>query len=653
MTFGHGADYNYEQWLDRPEVLDQDFDAMEAAGCNVMAVGIFSWSKYEPREGEFHFEWMDGLLDRLHSRGMKAILATPTAAKPAWLSAAYPSSRMVDAQGRRAPHGGRHNHCRTSADYRRLAVALNTKLAERYANHPAVALWHVNNEYGSGRCHCPECLSAFRTWLQKRYGTLEALNKAWWTDFWSHRFETWQQIEPVDPSIQGLMLDWARFTSDQTLDFFLAESEPLRRVTPHIPITTNFHGPDVGLDYFSFAQHLDVASFDSYPRWHADGDDAAVAARAAFHFDLIRGTKGKPFLLMESSPSQTNWQGVSPLKRPGLHVLASVQAVAHGADSVQYFQWRQSRGGEETFHGSVLTNPGSTETRTFREVAEVGRVLKELEPLAGTPVPAEVAVVLDLVNHWALDLSQLPRNLAKGYWDEVLAHHTALTRRGYAVDVVDSSADFSAYKVVVAPMLFLLRPGVAEALTAFVTAGGTLITGYLTGSVDDSTLAYFYGRPGPLAKLLGVKVEETDAIPEARPQTLEYGPVDHRVSYPVRHYADLLAVDAEVHAVFGQDFYTGRPAVTRKVTEKGEAWYVAARADSSFLEEFLAERCRHAGAEPQVAWELPPGVQVRRRGNPGEEALFVMNFNDTEVEVPAAGAPLGLGPYGWRLLTPS
>lgn len=653
MNFGHGADYNYEQWLDRPEVLDQDFDAMEAAGCNVMAVGIFSWSKYEPREGEYHFEWMDGLLDRLHARGMKAILATPTAAKPAWLSAAYPSSRIVDAQGRRAPHGGRHNHCRTSADYRRLAVTINTKLAERYGNHPAVALWHVNNEYGSGRCHCQECLTAFRSWLQTRYGTLEALNKAWWTDFWSHRFEAWDQIDPVDPSIQGLMLDWARFTSDQTLDFFLTESEPLRRLTPHIPITTNFHGPDVGLDYFAFARHLDVASFDSYPRWHAEGNDAAVAARAAFHFDLIRGTKGKPFLLMESSPSQTNWQGVSPLKRPGLHVLASVQAVAHGADSVQYFQWRQSRGGEETFHGSVLTNPGSTETRTFREVAEVGRLLKELAPLAGTPVPARVAVVLDLVNHWALDLSQLPRNLAKGYWDEVLAHHTALCRRGYAVDVVDSTADFSAYQVVVAPMLFLLRPGVAEALEAFVAAGGILIAGYLTGAVDDSTLAFFEGRPGPLSRLLGVTVEETDAVPDGRPQTIAYGPAGHRASCPVRHYADLVATTAEVHGVYGHDFYAGRPAVTRKITGRGEAWYVAARTDAGFLETFLAERCRDAGVEPQVPWPLPPGVQVRRRGTPGNEAVFVMNFNETEVALPTPGRPVVLGAYEWRLLTPS
>jgi len=647
MTFLHGADYNYEQWLDRPEVLDRDFEAMEAAGCNVMSVGIFSWAAYEPREGEYHFEWMDTLLDRLHSRGMKAILATPTAAKPAWLSKAYPSTRMVDAQGHRAPHAGRHNHCRTSKDYRRLAVGINTKLAQRYGNHPALHLWHVNNEYGSGRCHCAECLTAFRAWLQAKYGDLATLNKAWWTDFWSHQFGTWDEIDPVDPSVNGMMLDWARFTSDQTLDFFLAESQPLRDLTPQVPITTNFHGPDVGLDYFAFAPHIDVASWDAYPRWHTEGNDPAVAARTAFHHDLIRSVKNQPFLLMESTPSQTNWQGISPLKRPGLHTLSAVQAVAHGSDSVQYFQWRQSRGGEETYHGSVLTNPGSMDTRTFRDVAAVGKLLKDWAPLAGTHERPRVAVVLDLINHWALELTQIPRNLSKGYWDEVLAHHTALSRQGYALDVVDSTADFSAYQVVVAPMLFLLRPGVVPALEAFVEAGGTLVTGYLSGWVDASGLAFFEGKPGPLAGLLGLRVEETDALPDGRPQTIEMGAPG--TSYPVRHYADLIhAEDAQVHGVFGRDFYAGRPAVTCRKRGRGQAWYVAARTGPEFLGPFLADRCREAGVKPQVEWPIPPGVEVRRRESNGP--LFVMNFNGEPTDVPVPGAPLRLEPYGWRLV---
>lgn len=651
--FLHGADYNYEQWLDRPDVLDRDFEAMEAAGCTVMSVGIFSWAAYEPREGEYHFEWMDGLLDRLHSRGMKAILATPTAAKPAWLSKAYPSSRMVDSHGHRAPHGGRHNHCRTSKDYRRLAVGINTRLAQRYGGHPALHLWHVNNEYGSTRCYCGECLTAFRTWLRARYGDLETLNRAWWTDFWSHRFGDWDEIEPQDPSITGLMLDWSRFTSDQTIDFFLEESRPLRQLTPYIPVTTNFHGPDVGLDYFAFARHIDVASWDAYPRWHTE-DDGAVAARTAFHHDLVRSTKGKPFLLMESTPSQTNWQGVSPLKRPGLHVLASLQAVAHGSDSVQYFQWRQSRGGEETFHGAVLANPGSMDTRTFRDVAEVGRVLKRLAPLAGTPVRTRIAVVLDFENHWALSLAQLPRNLSKSYWDEVLAHHAALGRRGYAADVVDSTADFSQYQVVVAPMLYLMRPGVVQSLEAFVQRGGTLVTGYLTGWVDESGLAFFEGKPGPLSRLLGLKVEETDALPEGRLQTIELGPPGRTRSVPARHYADLITVEgAEVMGTYGRDFYAGTPAVTRRKEGRGQAWYVGARTDSAFLIGFLEERCREAGLLPQVPWTVPPGVEVRSRGEPGAESVFVMNFNAQPVEIPVPENPFELEPFGWRLLTPS
>ncbi|HEX2619804.1 MAG TPA: beta-galactosidase, partial [Phototrophicaceae bacterium] len=371
----HGADYNYEQWLDMPDVLADDFRLMQAAHCNIMSVGIFSWVMLEPEEGRYQFDWLDQLMDSLAKHGMSAALATPSAAPPAWLSYKYPETRRVNNQGIRQPHCNRQNFCYTSTVYREKVCAINMQLATRYANHPALALWHVSNEYGASQCHCELCYDAFRVWLKNRYGDLDTLNHAWWTTFWSHRYTAWEQIEPVDPSNHGLMLDWQRFISDQALDFFIAEAAPLREITPDIPVTTNFMQPDVGLNYWKFAEHIDIISWDSYPRWHQT-DDTITGMQTAFYHDLHRSYKrGQPFLLLESSPSVTNWQGVSRIKKPGMLHLASLQAVAHGSNSVQYFQWRQSRGGEEKFHGAVISHLGSENTRVFRDVAATGKIL--------------------------------------------------------------------------------------------------------------------------------------------------------------------------------------------------------------------------------------------------------------------------------------
>ncbi len=307
----HGADYNYEQWLDMPAVLAEDFRLMKQAHCNVMTVGVFSWSMLEPSEGQFQFDWLDRLMNSLAENDMRAILATPSGARPAWLSQRYPEVRRVNAEGWQEPHRYRHNHCRTSPVYREKCQVINTKLAERYSDHPALLMWHVSNEYDGQPCHCKLCYDAFRAWLKTRYESLDALNHSWWTTFWSHRYTDWEQIEPVDELIHGLMIDWQRFISHQTLDFFLAESQPLRTITPQIPITTNFMRPNVGLDYWEFAPHIDVISWDNYPLWHS-GDDVQTAVEASFFHDLHRSFKqGQPFLLMESTPSVTNWPGIS------------------------------------------------------------------------------------------------------------------------------------------------------------------------------------------------------------------------------------------------------------------------------------------------------------------------------------------------------
>ncbi|MBS3967553.1 MAG: beta-galactosidase [Truepera sp.] len=637
----HGADYNYEQWLSYPDVLEADFRAMREAKINTVSIGIFAWSMLEPGEGDYRFEWLDVLMDRLAQEGLNAILATPSGARPAWLDARYPEVRQVDAQGRRQPHGGRHNHCRTSPIYRAKCIAINTCLAERYRGHPALFMWHVSNEYGATPCHCELCYDAFRSWLRTSYGDLDTLNHAWWTTFWSHCYSDWQQIEPLDPSIHGLMLDWQRFTSDQTIDFFLAESAPLRELTPEVPITTNFMQPEVGLNYHKFAQHVDIVSWDSYPCWH-QGDDIATAVQTAFFHDLQRSYLKRPFMLMESTPSVTNWQGLSRPKQPGMHLLASLQALAHGSNTVQYFQWRQGRGGSEKFHGAVLDHSGSTATRVFREVAEFGQALTRLNGLQKANVAANIALIYDFENAWALANAELPHSREKRYQERCIAHYRALWRQQANCDVLSANSDFDSYQLLIAPMLYLMNEEVAARLEAFVLGGGTLVTTYLSGLVNESDLAHLGGFPPPFRRTLGLRVTETDAFASADAQGVVFsgaGPLGLEGHYTSGHYADLVQLEgAEALASYNKEFYTGSPAVTVHRYGAGEAYYLATRLEDRGLFEFYRALLARIGLAAGGR-TLPEGISVRRRG----EHLFVMNFSGTARHLAAdVLAPFGL-----------
>ncbi|MDR2478296.1 MAG: beta-galactosidase [Treponema sp.] len=632
----HGADYNYEQWLDFPDTLDTDLAYMREAGVNVLSAGIFSWAMLESKEGVNHFDWLDDCFERLYRNGQKIILATPSGSKPAWLSEQYPEVCQMTVEGRRQPHGGRHNHCRTSIQYRKACVRINTMLAERYGSHPALILWHVSNEYNGMPCYCPQCLAAFREWLKKRYQTLEALNAAWYTSFWSHRYSSWEQIFPADSSINGLMLDWQRFTSDQTIDFFLAESEPLRRITPGIPVTTNFQMPDIGLDYHRFSRHVDIVSWDNYPEWHRDSDDTSTAIKAGFFHDLSRSYKGKSFLMMESSPGATSWQGVSKKKRKGMHALSSIQAIAHGSDSVQYFQWRQSRGGAEQFHDAVITHIGDNKTRIFREVASLGTMLQKLGSLSGSGVEAQAAVAYDFQSGWALDNAQLPRNIEKNYQAECIDHYGAFWKAGVHCDVISPEfSNFDQYRLIVFPMLYMLREETAEKIRAWVARGGVAVATYLTGLVNESGLCYTGGTPGNLTGVFGLAVEETETIAEY--ENLELLMEGKR--WKAGCYADRIRLQgAQVLGIFN-DIEAGLPAATVHQYGKGSAYYLCSRNAPAFTDWFYRKLSEQHGVAPCVSWKIPAGVSVRKRGG----ALFILNCNAQET-------PLALGAGTYRNL---
>ncbi len=579
----HGADYSPEQWENYDGIWDEDFRMMKLAGCNVMNIGIFSWTRYEKEDGVYDFAWMDEIMDRLAAQGMKAVLATPSGAKPHWMALKYPEIRRVDARGRREDSCGRHNFCPTSPLFRSKAVEINTKLAERYKNHPALLVWHVSNEYG-GCCYCELCRQAFRDWLKLRYKDLETLNHAWWSDFWSHRFLSWDEIILVDAAVHGMVVDWKRFANEQMLDFFKAESAPLIKITPDVPVTVNMMGTYEDLDYWKWAPHVDVISWDNYPQWHTQKEELHTASFAAMCHDINRSLKqGQSFMLMESTPSNTNWMPICRPKRPGMHRLSSLQAIAHGSDTVQYFQWRKGRGGSEKFHGAVVDHAGHEQTRVFRDVAQLGEDLQKIKLILGARTDAKVALVFDWESRWALNASYGPRNTNKDYSETCHDHYHSLWTMGLAVDVINTEQDLSKYDLVIAPMLYMVSLDFAEKVKTWVNNGGTYVTTYLSSQVNESDLCHLGGFPGPLRPMLGIWVEETDVFTDHQQQKVIAGGGGLSGEYAVKHYADVIhAEGAEVLATYGDDFYVGQPALTKNAYGKGHAYYIGSRNESRF-----------------------------------------------------------------------
>lgn len=625
-VFLHGGDYNPDQWLnEKSTVWPRDMELAKKAGINTLSVGIFSWATLEPEEGRYTFEWLDEVIDMLAQNGIKAVLATPSGARPAWMAEKYPEVLRVTEDRRRNLFGERHNHCLTSPVYREKVRKMNTLLAERYKDHPALGMWHVSNEYG-GECHCPLCQQRFREWLKERYGTIDKLNDDWWNTFWSHRYSSFDQIESPssigESGSHGLNLAWKRFTTQQFCDFYSWEIEPLRRITPDVPCTTNLMHTYPGINYFELGRLLDRCSWDNYPQWTNDMRDAKVAAHSAFCHDLMRGVcGGKPYMLMESSPSCVNWQAVNRLRQPGILMLQSLQAVAHGSDTVQYFQFRKGRGSFEKFHGAVVSHDESEQNRVYREVCAVGEALAGLTPALGASPENRIAVVYDWENRWALEDARFGLNTGKGYEETVRTHHTAFLRAGYGVDVIDETCDLAPYRVVCGPMTYMLRPGFAQRVRAFVEAGGTYISTYCSGWVNEEDLCFMGGFPGPLREVCGLWDEETDALDETQRNRFTW----NGRSYEAKDFCAVVHPEgAQVLAAYEERFYQGAPALTVNAFGKGRCYYIAARTGEDFLRDLYAQVAKEAGLFPLLP-ALPYGVLCTERVGANGRFLFVMN----------------------------
>ncbi|MEH0416336.1 beta-galactosidase [Streptomyces sp. B21-083] len=637
----YGGDYNPEQWPE--EVWAEDMRLMHEAGVTMVSVGIFSWALLEPAEGVYDFARMDRLLALLHDNGIAADLATPTAAPPAWFFRAHPDALPVDKDGRRLSYGSRQTFCPSSPAYREAALRIAGALAERYADHPAVAMWHVHNEYGchNPACYCDESAESFRTWLRARYDDdLDALNNAWGTTFWSQWYYDWAEIIPPrataavpNPTHQ---LDWRRFCSDELLSLCTAEREVLLRAAPNLPATTNFMVLRTfdALDYWRWAPELDILSNDHYLM----SDDPEAELDIALSGDLMRSLAGGPWFLMEHSTGAVNWQPVNRAKGPGEMRRNALAHVARGADGIAFFQWRAAKAGAEQWHSAMLPHAG-TDSTVWQDVVQLGSDLRALAEVRDSTVTARVAIVWDWDARWALELPAQPSGELR-YQDLVRDWYTPLWRAGVAVDFVrPDDPDLDRYALVLVPSLYLVTETAAANLARFAESGGTLAVGFHSGMVDENGHVFLGGYPGAFRELLGVHTDELfPLLPGDR--TGLAGEVPPGATADL--WSERIRLTGALEVVsYADGPLAGLPAVTRHEYGTGTAWYVATHPDQDTLAALLHRIREEAGVVAEH--EAPAGIEVVRRRGTEADFLFLVDHAGKGAEVAAEGVELLTG----------
>ncbi|QHC59718.1 beta-galactosidase [Rathayibacter sp. VKM Ac-2760] len=630
----YGGDYNPEQWP--REVWDEDIALMRSAGVNLVSVGIFSWALLEPREGEYDFSFLDELIGLLHDAGIDVDLATPTAAPPAWFWTKYPDARPVTREGLTLGWGSRGMVGASAPQYRAACVALTERLAARYAEHPAVVLWHVHNEYGApiSEDYSEHSVRAFRLWLQGRYGTLDALNDAWGTLFWGQVYGEWAEIDAprLSASVvnQTQRLDFARFTSHALLECYRAERDAIKRFAPLTPVTTNFMATNCpSVDLWKWRDEVDLVANDHYLVAERRDNHVLLAMDA----DLTRSLAGgEPWILMEHSTSAVNWQPRNIAKRRGELARNSMSHLARGADAILYFQFRASRYGAEKFHSAMLPHAG-VGSRIWKEVVALGDELAGLSEVLGSTVRARTAILWDWESFWAQDLEWRP-SVELEHRERVVAYYTELWRRGVSVDFAHPHADLSGYDVVLAPALYLVDDESQANIEGYVRAGGTFVASYFSGVVDENDAVRPGGAPGAFREVLGVAVPEF--LPLYADQTVALSSGARATGWA----EELVLEGADTVAAYLDGPAAGGPAVTRNGYGAGRAWYVSTRVSGDDLGAIVEDALRDAGLEAGLS---PEGLEVVTRESADADFVFHLNHSEADVTVDATGVELLTG----------
>ena len=606
-----GGDYNPEQWP--KEVWKNDIELMQKANVNLVSLGIFSWANIEISDGNYQFGWLDEIMDLLHEGGISVDLATATASPPAWLSAAHPEILPVNFDGIRLEFGGRQAYCAASKVYQQKAAALTEQIAKRYAKHPAVVMWHVNNEYG---CHAPYCYcdaskAAFVQWLQKKYASLDELNASWGTDFWSQRYRNWDDIpapkrtpDGTHPN-PGAQIDFRRFSSEITLELFKTERDIIKKYDSVNPVTTNFMSMKGthAMDYFAWAKEVDFVSTDHYLAQHDIENHIDLAQMA----DLTRGfADGKQWLLMEHSSSAVNWQPRNYAKTPGQEKRNAMSFVARGSQGAMYFQWRQSQAGSERFHSAMVPHGGEN-TRVYREVAELGKLLSDHPELSKHATDkAEVAIVFDYEQFWAMMQANLPTE-DLSYPDTVAAWYRALYKEGIQADFVPANVDAATladYKLVLMPMVHMLSDAEEQVFTSYAQNGGNLVVGYFSNIADRTLRVKLGGYGGSLVKdVIGLYVEEFYPLREST--------VKLSNGFEAKLWAELSALNgAEVVAEFSSGQAQGQAAIVKRNLGASTAWYQGTELTDDSQRKFFSDIAKQLG----LAVIDSESTEVVRRG---------------------------------------
>lgn len=625
----YGADYNPEQWS--KEIILEDMALMKEAGVNYVSINIFGWVSIQPNETTFDFTFLDWLIDLLHENNIMIDLANGTASPPAWLVNKYPDMMPMTVHGNRLVHGSRQHYCPTSEIYRRYAATLSTAVAKRYHQHPAIVMWHINNEYTCHihECYCDRCRSRFQQWLQDKYQTIDELNRAWSTTFWSQSYGDWHEIYLPEqmPTFKNpaQQLDYRRFISAMNLEIYQIEKEAIAAYSRDIPFMTNLMGLHKYVNGFQWAPEMDVVSWNSYPNPFSDMPYPQFLAN-----DLTRSLKKKPFLIMEQAPSAVNWRAVNGAKKAGRMRLWSYEAIAHGADGIMFFQWRQSRGGAEKFHSAVVPHGQPSESRVFKESCQLGNELKELQAIVGTSFIADIAVVFDWENWWALELDAKPRTLK--YIHQLSRLYEALRGLNLAVDFVHPDEDISAYPFVIAPNLYSTHASFGDKIKDYVAGGGIFLTNFFSGIVNENDQVYLGGYPGLFKDILGITVEEFYPLKDTMHGQMTFD----QQTFTTHLWEEVIHLkQAKVLAQFNNDDLSNTPAITCNQYGEGFAYYIGtelAPADLTVvLSKIIQDNHLEKAAQQFIEAETPVSVSCRQ--GTGYTLLFLINHTDIDEHI--------------------
>ena len=634
----HGGDYNPEQWP--CEEWEEDLSLLKKAHINTVTLNVFSWARLQPSDEVYDFALLDRMIQLYSQEGMNIILATGTAALPAWMVRKYPEVARTDFYGMHHKFGKRHNACPSSPVYRKYSAALAGKLAERYAGDPAIKMWHINNEYG-GACFCENCERKFRLWLKEKYQTLDRLNEAWNTEFWSHTIHDWEEIvapnrlgdgADYDTSAhEGISVDYRRFNSDNILENFCAEKAAIRQYDQDTPVTTNMMYLFKTLDYFAWAKEMDVASWDNYPT------DESMPWEVAFWHDLMRGLKeGQPFWVMEQNPMQQTYNAVDR-KIPGKMRARAYQAVAHGADALLYFQLKRSQGSCEKYCGAVIDHVGHGDTRIFREVTELGKELELLgDQLLDGRTESKVAVLYDWDSYWTVDYDRW-RGLNKdwNYPETVMYYYRYFYDKHISVDIISRDMDFSKYQIVAAPMLYCIGEDTENKIKSYITNGGIFVSTYGSGLIRPDTRVILGGYPGALREAAGIWIEEMDYLPKGERSEIYMGKDGSMYETYCEQHCDVIHLEgACAEAVYGQKdlFYYGMPAVTCNDYGEGQMWYIGTRLLKQGLYTLFDRICEQRKIQPVV--NGGKGLEITRRSRGGKNYYFIINYDKRPHKLP-------------------